>query len=99
MTLTSEHLRQMRHCVGFYSDNPGFRNHFSTDSPSIIWNNLVDLGLAVDHLKSENGSYFSLTESGKEFIGLPEQIVYKEQVDAKHEESIKSLCDIYHLEL
>ena len=99
MTITSEHLRQMRHCVGFYSDNPGFRNYFYTDSNSVIWNNLIDLRLAVEHSKSENGSYFSLTLAGKELIGLSDQIIFKEQVDAKHEESIKTLCDLYYIEL
>lgn len=99
MTITSEHLSQMRHCVGFYSDNPGFRNYFNADSNSVIWNNLIDLRLAIEHSKSENGSYFSLTLAGKELIGLPDQIAFKEQIDAKHEDSIKLLCDIHHLEL
>ena len=99
MTITSEHLSQMRHCVGFYSDNPGFRNYFNADSNSVIWNNLVDLRLAIEHSKSENGSYFSLTLAGKELIGLPDQIIFKEQIDAKHEESIKSLCDLYNTNL
>lgn len=99
MTITSEHLSQMRHCVGFYSDNPGSRNYFYTDSGSVIWNNLIDLRFAIEHSKSENGSYFSLTLAGKELIGLAEQIIYKKQIDAKHEESIKSLCDLYNTNL
>ena len=89
----------MRHCVGFYSDNPGFRNYFNTDSNSVIWNTLIDLRLAVEHSKSENGSYFSLTLAGKELIGLPDQITFKEKIDAKHKESIELLCDLHHLEL
>ena len=99
MNITSEHLRQMRHCVGFYSDNPGSRNYFNADSNSVIWNNLIDLRFAIEHSKSENGSYFSLTLAGKELIGLAEQITYKEQIDAKHEDSIKSLCDLYDIDL
>jgi len=72
--LTPEHLSQMRHAVGFYSNtNPGYRNHFSTEQADPIWTDLVERGFATG--RECLGSYvFHVTESGKKLIGLDEQI-------------------------
>jgi len=67
--LSPEHLSQMRHAVGFYSDTePGHRNHYGARPDDQIWTELVELGFA------KGGNFFHVTESGKKLIGLDEQI-------------------------
>ena len=72
--LTPEHLSQMRHAVGFYSDTePGYRNHFSTEQADPIWRTLETMGYAHGRIKF-GAFFFYVSESGKKLIGLDEQI-------------------------
>lgn len=86
--ITKKHLDQMRHAVGYHSDNPGYRNGFCTAKDDKIWTDLEDLGYAKGY---ENlGTHgFYVTDSGKELIGLEEQIRYKEDIDSQHRENIE----------
>ena len=72
--LTPEHLSQMRHAVGFYSNwKPGHRNYYCADKNDLIWPELVELGFATREL-GKSSYAFQVTESGQKLIGLDEQI-------------------------
>ena len=97
MAITTKHLDQMRHAVGFFSERPGYRNRFCTESDDPIWVELVDLGFAG----SSNGFgafTFWLTESGTALIGLDQQVKFKNDIDKDHVVNIRKLCELHEID-
>ena len=92
--ITIDHLRQMRHAVGFFERRPGYRNMYNTGSEtSEIWEYLKEIGLAGGGNERLGSISYWLTDEGKEFIGLPEQIRMMEQVSEDREEAYKRFCE------
>ena len=88
----------MRHAVGYFSDNPGYRNYFQTEQNNEIWGDLVEWKFAQGQERS-GAYYFYLTDLGKEILGLEEQIRFKEKLDSNHQSNVDYLCEVYEIEL
>lgn len=102
--VTKEQLEHMQHCVGFFSENPGYRNYYCASGKDIdCWMDLVSMGLAdagrlveIERGDSKyNQQYFELTADGMRFIGLPEQ---QRQMDV-FKSRIKDIHEYYEEEL
>lgn len=96
--ITKEHLDQMRHAVGYHSNNPGYRNAFHTNPDDKVWQYLKDHGFAEGGIERLGSFYYWVSETGKDLIGLKEQQEYKQQIDDQHERTIQDLCETYGLE-
>ena len=102
--VSKEQLSHMQHCVGFFSDNPGYRNYFYANGKDIEqWQELSEMGLAhagkLEEIKRGTDEYmqqyFELTAKGMKFIGLPEQQM---QMDS-FKRRLKDVHDYYEEEL
>lgn len=71
--ITAEQMRKLRHAVGFYSDEPGFRNYYWADSSDTDWEVMAAMDFAVAGAFSGSQRCYSVTKKGKQLIGLSEQ--------------------------
>jgi hypothetical protein len=95
----SKHVNQLRHAVGFFSDNPGFRNAFHTKEDDKVWILLKKLGFADGGIERMGSFYYWVTDEGKALIGLEEQKIFKSGIDRDHERNIQDLCEIHEIEI
>ena len=97
--ITTKHLNQMRHAVGFYSDNPGYRNNFHTSPEDYIWIDLKEWGFAEGGIERLGSFYYWVSELGKELIGLEDQIRFTKGLQEKHSEEISYIEETYEIDL
>lgn len=83
--ITKEHLDKMRHAVGFFYDEPGFRNYYCAEASDVHWLELCELGYAIPRKVCRREIYFAVTDQGKSLIDLDGQRAFARRMVVQHD--------------